>query len=260
MKIAEAVRERKSCRTFNGLRLDKSTIAEIRSAIGELTPLWDEVSRPVIALIDRDDAPARMGTYGVINGARQFLVMAMGDGDAEKVQAGFMMEQLILRLTAMGLATCWLGGTFRRGPFEQGLASQSGGVLPEGYRVQIVVPVGHATPKRRLADRMMRSMVKADRRLPFDKLFQHFAPGSAISRVMESVRLVPSSTNSQPWRATFEAPATVRFSHAKTSAYTSVDMGIAYSHFVLAAEEENIRVKPSSPVEANSLSFTILKD
>lgn len=280
MNFQELVSQRHSSRTFNGLHIDKTSIARIQEEITRLTPLFDDVAVPEIRLVDNDEAEGKLGTYGFITGARQFLVMAAGSTAAEQVQAGFMFEELILRVTAMGLGTCWLGVTFRRGPFAEAF-----GDIDDGKEVSIVSPVGHSTPKRRFAERMMRRMVKSDTRKPFDALFEATVENPSaeqgetsgrpaaqdngscgldsntpLHRVLEAVRLAPSSSNSQPWRAKIKfsprqdgsCSTVVSFHCVSDNRFSPIDMGIAYCHFLLSSRQENIKwkmVRTSNPVE-----------
>lgn len=247
MKFSEAIILRRSCRTYNGLRLDRLNVDRIETAISGLSPLFPDVDRPVIRLVDTDNAPRSLGTYGFISGARQFLAMAVGDSVVRKVQAGFMFEELILAVTGMGLATCWLGGTFRRGPFSDAMGMSLG-----DRQVMIVSPVGHPTPKARLAERLIRRVENADHRRPFNSLFNGVREDTSLGKVLQAVRRAPSSTNSQPWRANVQTGSdgrqVVEFSCVTDNQFSSFDMGIAYSHFMLASAEENLRwtVDPAS--------------
>lgn len=263
--------QRQSCRTFNGLHIDKASIRLIQEKISHLPRLFDDVAIPDIRFVDNDDVEGRLGTYGFIMGARQFVVMASGKSIAERLQAGFMFEALILEITAMGLGTCWLGGTFRRGPF-----SDVFGQLDDDKEVVIVSPVGHPTEKRRFAERMMRRVVKADVRKSFDNLFEvievdkenlnnkaarkkiALPADSSLRRILETVRIAPSSSNSQPWRASVEihsdrngvSSTEVTFNCATNNRFSAIDMGIAYCHFLYASRQENL----SWEIERNSES------
>lgn len=254
MNITEIIRRRTSCRTFNGLHLDKSVVAGIQQEMEALPRLFDDVAAPVIRFVDHDNVEGRLGTYGFINGARQFLVMASGSSLREQVQAGFMFEALILKVTEMGFGTCWIGGTFRRGLFADAF-----GPLAEGMKISIVSPVGHPTPKRRLAERLMRRMVNEDHRKPFAELFRNVDADTPLGRIFRAVRLAPSSSNSQPWRAKVstqkvagqdcgEKSTIVSFNCKTSNRFSAIDMGIAYCHFLLASHEENIHwtIDPSS--------------
>ncbi len=248
MEILEIIQRRQSCRTYNGLRLDKATIAALEEEIKALPRLFEDVAVPEIRVVDYDDADGRLGTYGFITGARQFLVMASGKSQAEQVQAGFMFEALILKATEMNLSTCWLGGTFRRGPFAEAF-----GHIDQGREISIVSPIGHPTPRRRFAERLMRRVVKADHRKPFARLFQGAAPDSPLGIALEAVRLAPSSSNSQPWRCVVtgregSGEEVVTFSCAASGRFSAIDMGIAYCHFLLASRREGLdwKIAPSS--------------
>lgn len=264
MSISEIIRRRQSCRTFNGLHLDQGTLVRLREETESLPVLLPDVTSPVIRLVNNDEANGKLGTYGFIAGARQFLVMASGVTTAEQVQAGFMFEALLLKATEMGLGTCWLGGTFRHGPFVEAFRAKAGGndssPLPEGMEVSIVSPVGHPTPKRRFAERFMRRMVKSDHRKPFDELFKGVSGATPLGRVLEAVRLAPSSRNSQPWRAEVVQsvgspgqgnPVEVSFSCVTSGRFSAIDMGIAYCHFILASREEGLQwriIRQSAPL------------
>lgn len=248
MDILEIIRRRQSCRTYNGLRLDKATIAALEEEIKALPRLFEDVAVPEIRVVDHDDAEGRLGTYGFITGARQFLVMASGKSQAEQVQAGFMFEALVLKATEMNLSTCWLGGTFRRGSFAEAF-----GNIDHGREISIVSPIGHPTPRRRFAERLMRRVVKADHRKPFARLFQGASPDSPLGMALEAVRLAPSSSNSQPWRCVVtggegSGEETVTFSCAASGRFSAIDMGIAYCHFLLASRREGLdwEIAPSS--------------
>lgn len=258
MKISDVIAARQSCRTFNGLHIDKATTDALLAEIDALPRLFEDVPAPAIRLVDNDRAQGQLGTYGFITGARQFLVMASGRTLWEELQAGFMFEALVLKATSMGLGTCWLGGTFRRGPFARVMGDEA-----HGREISIVSPVGHPTQKRRFAERMMRRMVKADQRKPFSQLFSGVYPETPLGRVLQCVRLAPSSRNSQPWRGTVtphtdakgEIHTTVRFECTLDNRFSAIDMGIAYCHFILASQEENLSWSIERSNDSSSVIF-----
>lgn len=269
--LAAAIEKRHSSRTFNGLRLDIHAITKIEEAIARLTPLFPDVPIPEIRLINGGNVSGRLGTYGFINGARQFLIMAAGNTDAERVQAGYMFEQIILAATAAGLDTCWLGGTFRRSIFEKAMdtaaetsvaaedsVAEPTDKAPDGSEstvreVCIVSPIGHATQQRRFSERVMRRVVRASHRHSFSHLFPGIDPATpigpdatTIGDLLEAVRLAPSSANSQPWRASLTGND-LTFTSATHNHYTPFDMGIAYAHLVIAATAAAIPLTLTTP-------------
>ena len=47
------------------------------------------------------------------------------------------MESLILYATSLGLGTCWIGGTFKKGQFAKAIDLKGDEILP------IVLPIGY---------------------------------------------------------------------------------------------------------------------
>ena len=103
MTLSEAIFLRRSVRTYNGLKLDRDTLARLQSVVDRLEPLFPDAPLPAVKIVDGRDVEGRMGTYGVITGARLYMIMAVAPGVEAQVQAGYMFEQLILAATAANL-------------------------------------------------------------------------------------------------------------------------------------------------------------
>ncbi len=253
MNITDAIAQRHSWRTYNGLALDSDTHARLTEAIGRATDfsrtlfesIKDAQGRPVtvtlpeIRLVSDDSLNGATGTYGFIKSARQFLILACGTTYAARIAGAAAFERLILDATAMGLDTCWLGGTFSRKRFDAVAR------IPDQMKIVAVSPVGHRTPSTRFAERMARAMVGATRRKPFDRLFTGIDSAATDSReitgILEAVRVAPSSGNCQPWRADVSASnRRVELYNATSNGFTCLDMGIALCHFITASEGADI--------------------
>ena len=117
----------------------------------------------------------------------------------------------------------------------------------------VASPVGYPAAKLSLRESMMRKAIKSDERLPFSRVFFSGSFGTPLSpsdagrfeEPLQMLRLAPSATNKQPWRAVVDGD-TVHFfeEHSlKDSALgdiQKVDMGIALSHFLLTAQERGL--------------------
>lgn len=142
---------------------------------------------------------------------------------------GFSFEQVVLGAWQMGLGTCWIAATFKGTDFERGV------VWPRGERLRIVCPVGKPASLS-VKERLMRFAVRSNRRKPFDTLFfkddfaHPLSPDSAFGEALEMMRLAPSSTNSQPWRALVREDA-VLFYYKPKSSLSVLDCGIGLCHF-----------------------------
>lgn len=211
-----------------------------------------------------------LGTYGVVRGATLFIAGCVRKGPRAMEEYGYGMERNILFATALGLGTCWLGGTLNRAGFARkiGLAAEE--------RMQAVSPVGSQAQKRSLTDRAFRFMAKSDLRKPWPDLFFDGRPGNPLTRenagvlaeAFEAVRIGPSASNRQPWRVVLEGTS-CHFFLQRTPGYDrmtgeirlqEVDMGISLCHFDLAASELGIegswqQAKPA--FDAGTLEYVV---
>lgn len=155
----------------------------------------------------------------------------------EKV--GYLGEGIILEATAMGLATCWVGGFFR----PKVAASIIG--TNENERVLAVTPIGHAVKDFSTQERIITGFARSHRRKPLAELVSGLEQAEWphwIKSAIESAALAPSAINRQPWRFYVE-PDSITVSVYR-SKYRSnleygiskrLDCGIAMLHIQVAA-------------------------
>ena len=115
----ETIRQRISCRSFDGRPLDDRTREQLRAFFRENTrgPFGNALRFELIDLTEMERAELKsLGTYGVIKGASLFIAGAVVKGARAMEDFGYGMERNILFATKLGLGTCWLGGTLGPGP------------------------------------------------------------------------------------------------------------------------------------------------
>jgi nitroreductase len=251
--IVEVVERRFSCRTY----LDRPIEAETRETLErflssvEPGPFGTPTRFKLVAATPEDEGALRgLGTYGFIKGATGFILGAAGDGERNLENFGYRLEEIVLFATALGLGTCWLGGTFTRSSFAQRMGLRDGESMPA------VVSVGYISKQRGLVDRIIRRQAAGTTRKPWAQLFYQGALGTPLSKgaagvyrvPLEMVRLGPSASNKQPWRVVQQGYAW-HFYMQRTRGYRDrnqlvqvadmqrIDLGIAMSHFTLAARE-----------------------
>lgn len=248
----ETIRQRISCRTYDGRPLDDETKVQLRAYFRENTrgPFGNALRFDLIDLTQAERSELKsLGTYGVIEGASLFIAGAVKKGSRAMEDYGYGMERNILVATALGLGTCWLGGTLNRAGFARKISLSPDELMPA------VSPVGYSAAKRSRTDRVFRFMAKSDKRKSWDELFFDERRGNPLVReragacgqALESVRIGPSASNRQPWRIIREEEGKVfHFFLARTPGYgkitgeirlQEVDMGIALCHFELSARE-----------------------
>ncbi|HOI74548.1 MAG TPA: nitroreductase family protein [Syntrophales bacterium] len=247
--VIEIVGRRVSCRSFDGRPLEPMDTESLRQALAEVrrTPFGNRVRFTLLDLDGGDPGQARLGTYGVIRGARTFLAGAVMAGARAMEDFGHAMETMILRATEQNLGTCWLGGTFSRSGFASAMN------LTEDEIIPAVTPVGYPAGKRTLTDRIFRFTASSDKRMPWGDLFFSETWDRSLDRdaagpwvpVLECVRLGPSASNKQPWRI-LRRGADHHLFLKRTPRYgdfpggirlQNVDLGIAMCHFEAAARE-----------------------
>jgi nitroreductase len=240
--MLDAIRQRRSCRTFDPHPLEPRVAAAVEELIrSPLTGPFGGVVRFRLLRADRRSAgrQMRLGTYGFVQGAPAYLAGAVARGKHDLEDYGWCMERVVIGLTAMGLGTCWLGGSFRRTAFARAVD------LAEGELQPAVSPVGLPAGRKGPIDILASAVSGSRGRRRWEDLFLvDRAAAGPWAECLEAVRLAPSAVNGQPWRVASDPAMTVFHFYRVQAAGRSlhrVDMGIAMCHFQLAARELGLR-------------------
>lgn len=233
----ENMMKRKSVRSYNGELLKSTDLEKLQGFIDELNRSAGIFGKKIrIQYVENNSDNVKVGTYGMIKGARSFLVAACKKEAYGREDLGYQFEKLVLFATGLGLATVWLGGTFGRSGFAKAIN------LKEDEVLAIVSPVGYEGERKSLLGRMIKS--NAGNRKLWHELFfngDFNTPLSAddeFAAVLEAVRQAPSAMNGQPWRIVKDGGSRYHFYSAGKIEMSQIDMGIALCHFDLAAAEK----------------------
>ena len=247
--VNETVNKRYSVRTYDSRPVDEDVTAKILEYANSLqNPLGPKIR---FQFIEKETAPngEKLGTYGIIKGAKLYLGATMPDEEFANEAMGYDYEQLVLYATSLGLGTCWLGGTFNRSAFAEAMEIRENEIFP------ILSPVGYPAAKKSVTEKVFRSFLKADARKPWEEIFFADNFNKPLTKEMageyefplEMLRLAPSATNSQPWRVVFSDNA-FHFIEQRTHESREgsnvdmhrIDLGIGICHFHLAALEKGL--------------------
>jgi hypothetical protein len=216
MTMIEAMAARRSTRTFSGEKMTEAEAAELSAmlaAINEMAgaesaggkaeatsgrpPFGHEVRLAFHESGEGKGKPVKMGTYGLISGASTFIVPAVIPGLGAMEDVGYMLEKAVLEATAMGWATCWIGGVFSRSKAAEVVGLKPGELIPA------VIALGKPAAGRSLADRIVTGTAKSRSRKPLEVLV-FSVDGAALLESWLSAALAlrdaPSASNKQPWR------------------------------------------------------------
>jgi nitroreductase len=272
--IADIIKNRHSVRTYSSEIMDKELRSKLVQYAAEIKGPFDSEIR--LELIDShnfiDRSGGKIGTYGVVKGAKTFIAGVADKKEYSMEQLGYCLEKLMLFAASLGLGTCWLGGTFKRSQFAE-LVN-----LKEEELIPAVTPVGQPAEKRTLIESMMRRLAGSDNRKPWEELFFDESFDKVLSlekaghyaAILEMVRLAPSASNKQPWRVLKQGNEyhlylnqAKGYSDALGFNIQKIDMGIAMCHFEMTALEAELKgnwmVKPQSPLigQAQDLEYIV---
>ncbi len=249
--MIESIKMRTSSRNYDERTIEPEKRRQIEDylSLNERGPFGSTVRFQLLDSGGGQYQTEKLRTYGVIKGARLFIVGAVIKTDKAMQDYGYCMEKNILMATSLGLGTCWLGGTFQRSP----LAKKIG--LSVNEAIPAVSPVGYATEKKTLRDSLFKLLARSKTRKPWQELFYSNDFNTPLTEsdveryatCLEAVRLAPSASNKQPWTIMKEKRSNVfHFYLRRSKMYAKameridlqkVDMGIAMCHFELAARE-----------------------
>lgn len=254
MDAMEAVKQRISVRSY----APKGISDEVRSELEKYCyekgggPFEAEVRFQLLDLEPLCAAELRsLGTYGVIKGARHYILAAVKPGKGALEDLGYRMEKIILKATALGLGTCWLGGLFKRSAFAARMD------LAEDEFMPAIAAIGYPLSEISPADRLIRFSAGSQKRKPWSGLFFK-ADGRTpltereageLGNALEAVRMGPSASNRQPWRVIRDNEGRYHFYLKENKFFNrltgknslqNIDMGIAMCHFDLVACEQGI--------------------
>ena len=241
--IKDVIRKRKSVRTFDG----KSLLPEDRQKLEEYVKTLDN---PFDVPIEFRFLNAKEHDLSspVIVGTDLYVAAKVSRIPRSETAFGYTFEKFCLYAESLGIGTIMLAATISRKTFEKAMDIKENEVMP------VASPVGYPAEKRSVRETMMRKGLKADERLPFETLFfeesfmKALAPEHAgqFRDALEMVRLAPSVTNKQPWRAVV-CGDTVHFYEKKAKGMSNslgdiqkVDIGIALAHFDLTLKEAGV--------------------
>ncbi len=248
--IEEIIRKRYSCRTYINEKLDENSIGKINDFL-QLTEKGPFNNRVKFILVDtgKTEEKLKIGTYGMISGARYFIVGIMNKKSINFTDFGYLMEKIILKATELDYGTVWLGSAFNTKTFSNLVDLEDNDIIPA------ISPIGKIARNKRNVDKIISWWIKARKRKKWVDLFfidQFTKPltvekSAPFALPLEMLRLAPSARNDQPWRVVkindllhFYLKTQSKYSLEIYKSMRFIDIGIAMSHFELTAKEKQL--------------------
>jgi nitroreductase len=248
--ITEIIKSRISVRTYEPIRLEENIKRNLNDYIQNMKgPFAGKVRFKIIDSDAALNSNIKLGTYGIIKGVSSFAASAVEEGDMNLEELGYELEGFVLYAASLGLGTCWMGGTFKKGEFAKALELKESELLP------IVTPIGYPANSEGLVGTVMRRLAGSKNRKPWEELFFNLsfdnkltkAEAGIYAEALEMVRLAPSASNKQPWRIVRDNDK-LHFYLQHTKGYSSalgfdmqrIDIGIAMCHLDFTLKEAGV--------------------
>jgi hypothetical protein len=209
--LFDTIYTRKSVRKFDSTPLSDETIGKIRDEITALQPLDDSIHY-AFEIFEKDHVKARVK-------APHYLCLYSEQKDHFLMNAGYVMAQMDLIFSMLGVGSCWLGTVT---PLEE---------TKDGLPYVIMLAFGGP------AEELRRTSVSEFKRKQLDS----FSSLEGCGELIAPVRFAPSAMNSQPWVFSQEDKQFV-ISRRKPglkapflARLNQIDIGIALCYFQISA-------------------------
>lgn len=222
MDYLKAIEQRVSTRSYLETVIEKEKISLL---INEIEEGNQKYGLSISFLEDGSSAFNSFGkSYGMFKGVRSLIVMKGPKNDIHlKEKLGYVGEKVILRATSLGLATCWVGGSFER---ENPIFNVS-----EGEEFVCVITVGIAADKKSLIGSLV-NKIKRTKDIEAFYTADSVVPDWFVTGIT-AVQKAPSAKNSQKVHFTYN-DCIVRAKVPDSYRFDLIDLGIAKLHFELA--------------------------
>ena len=212
--LYNSIFKRKSVRRYENGPLDENTITKITDYMATVKPLYDNIKTELKIL----PANSVHGQFGVK--APHYLAIFSEEKESYLQNAGFILQQMDLYLSANSIGSCWLGLSK---PSKQYINSS---------KLSFVITLAFGKP----SEQLHRSGVEEFKRVPLERI----RDADGMDDLLGPARLAPSAANSQNWFFTggggrinvFVGKASIM------NRWSLLDGGIAICHIWVATKHQ----------------------
>jgi nitroreductase len=186
--MIEAINSRKSVRNYKDKSVSVDHLLKIKTIIDQAKPLFHNIPMEVLLIEDSEKIKATfkglVDKYTKVK-APHYLAFTSETMDGYLENIGFIGEEIVLRMTALGIGTCWVGSAIKQDIFKAIVKVQDKQnyiiLVAFGYPIEEIKPV---KTRNRLAKSKLVSGSYDDQ---YETIVQSFIDS-------------PSAVNSQPWK------------------------------------------------------------
>lgn len=227
MKLLKAISKRCSRRSF----LEKEIEDNVKEKLDEIIKVINEVSELNIQLItdDKELFKSFASSYGMLKGVQSYFALVGNKNDDRLLdKIGYYGELLVLEATALGLGTCWIGGTYKKGECIQHIKCS------KDKELVAIIPVGYVEDEKTFKEKLIKKVVNR-RSKTIDEMYtsEGKVPEEFING-MKAVQFAPSAVNRQPVMFNYK-DGVVTAMISDLNVKEEIDLGIAMLHFKIGA-------------------------
>ena len=249
--LYDAILARKSVRRY-APTVDAEILERVQEACASVQALVPDnrFTATVQALQPNRDLVALLGTYGRLVAPPYVIVPSIEGANHSLADLGFRAEQIVIRLTRLGLGTCYVG-TLQQEDKTRQLYD-----LNPNQRVGAVIAFGFPTSSvvGKTFNLFVRSMAGATNKRSLDHLYytdlneDPTTPPASWAPLIEAARNSPSAVNAQPWRFMgkgnhlfiFSLRHSQKYGSGPGAAYKYYDCGLCMANIYLAMQALDI--------------------
>lgn len=261
MSLYEAIFHRRSIRQYPESHLSEEKLSEIGELITERPRLYPNISSDVVLVENGGKLQKKISgiisDYGKVR-APHYLIASSNEEDGHLADIGYSLEYVVLRLTSMGIGTCWIGKGFKDEELEDLVD------LPAAQESRALIAFGPPGP-----DQELTSIEE-----PHRKGLGHFLldrKGSRLDekerKLVDGLRRAPSAINGQPWRISIEEEMVHLFVEIRSKitrtlignmmTMNKIDGGIGLSHLEITARNlwDDISIQSDNEVGMDGFKY-----
>ena len=212
MTIREAVRARHSVRSYTARPIDGAVLKALED---EIKACNAESGLSIRLFLNDPDAIKGLWAYGAFENADNYLALIGPDTADFSERCGYYGERLVLFAETLGLNTCWIAGSYKKGRVKQ--------ICGDGERLAAIISIGYgARPGKPHRSKTFAQVTEVDGEAP-----DWFKEG------VEAALLAPTAINQQRFRFILkDGEATAK---ALRGPYSRIDLGIVKYHFEIGS-------------------------
>lgn len=223
MTMMEAIKKRHSVRSY----LDEKIPEDIRKQLQDEICVCNQEGGLNIQLVLNEPKAFTgiMAHYGKFRGVQNYIALIGEKSEELDEKLGYYGEKIVLLAQRLGLNTCWVALTFRKG------VTRNQCQIRKNEKLICVIALGYGkTQGIEHKSKVMEDVCQVEGEMP-----DWFKKG------MEAALLAPTAVNQQKFF--FSLHGNVVLARETGGVYSKIDLGIVKYHFEVGAGKENFRWK-----------------